>query len=81
VLNTNELKELMRPVIAGWLTGFALQFVLFLLFHSFFLTFVVAPAAGFFLSFRLASGLPARQYTYKPSARTEPQPRETIRNC
>ena len=61
MLNTNELKELIRPVIAGWLTGFTLLFVLSLLFHGFFLTFIVAPAAGFFLSFRLASGLPARQ--------------------
>ena len=61
MLNTNELKELIRPVIAGWLTGFTLLFVLSLLFHGFFLTFIVAPAAGFFLSFRLASGLPAQQ--------------------
>ena len=75
MLNTNELKELIaevkpairavrgiiRPVIAGWLTGFTLLFVLSLLFHGFFLTFIVAPAAGFFLSFRLASGFPAQQ--------------------
>ena len=56
--NTNELKELIRPVIAGWLTGFTLLFVLSLLFHAFFLTFIVAPAAGFVLSFRMASRLP-----------------------
>ena len=80
MLNTNELKELIRPVIAGWLTGFTLLFVLSLLFHGFFLTFIVAPAAGFFLSFRLASGLPAQQMLHivltrwarRPNATTGP---------
>jgi hypothetical protein len=80
LLNTNELKELIRPVIAGWLTGFTLLFVLSLLFHGFFLTFVVALAAGFFLSFRLASGLPAQQIFHivltrgarRPNATTGP---------
>ena len=80
MLNTNELKELIRPVIAGWLTGFTLVFVLSLLFHGLFLTFIVGPAAGFFLSLRLASGLPARQMLHfllthgarRPNATTGP---------
>jgi len=77
VLNTNELKELIRPVIAGWLTGFTLLFVLSLLFHGFFLTFIVASAAGFFLSFRLASGLPAGQTPHIVLTRGARRPNST----